>query len=141
MMMRRAWLVTYLALAALGVVGGFQLSRRLDPPRAPASPVAATPALAPSGPSAPLAPSPPPASSLRDPVVAAPGPSFVQLVKEMGPAVVHIQVRVGGGPSSLFGIGEGWREGQGTGFLVSSDGYILTNDHVVGSAERIKVRL
>src|SRR5262245_18439125 len=71
----------------------------------------------------------------------APGPSFAQLVKDLGPSVVHIQVELGGGCRSLFGPGEGVREGQGTGFITSPDGYILTNDHVVGSADRIKVRL
>ena len=32
-------------------------------------------------------------------------------------------------------------EGSGTGFLVTSSGYILTNNHVVGDADRIKVVL
>jgi len=31
--------------------------------------------------------------------------------------------------------------GQGSGFLISKDGYILTNNHVVGDADRIRVRL
>jgi len=31
--------------------------------------------------------------------------------------------------------------GQGSGFIISSDGYILTNNHVVGDADRVKVRL
>jgi serine protease Do len=31
--------------------------------------------------------------------------------------------------------------GQGSGFLISKDGYILTNNHVVGDADRITVRL
>jgi serine protease Do len=33
------------------------------------------------------------------------------------------------------------QEGSGTGFIVDKNGYILTNDHVVDKAERIKVRL
>ncbi len=32
-------------------------------------------------------------------------------------------------------------EGSGTGFLISASGYILTNNHVVGDADRIKVIL
>ncbi len=31
--------------------------------------------------------------------------------------------------------------GQGSGFIISSDGYIMTNNHVVGDADRVTVRL
>lgn len=47
----------------------------------------------------------------------------------------------------FFGQGQGEnlkpfrQEGSGTGFIVDKNGYILTNDHVVDKAERIKVRL
>jgi len=33
------------------------------------------------------------------------------------------------------------QSGQGSGFIISTDGYILTNNHVVGDADKIKVRL
>jgi serine protease Do len=33
------------------------------------------------------------------------------------------------------------RRGEGTGFVVDSQGFILTNHHVVASTERIRVRL
>jgi len=47
----------------------------------------------------------------------------------------------------FFGQGQGQnlkpyrQEGSGTGFIVDKNGYIITNDHVVDKAERIKVRL
>ncbi len=33
------------------------------------------------------------------------------------------------------------RRGEGSGFIISSDGYILTNNHVVDEADRLKVKL
>lgn len=33
------------------------------------------------------------------------------------------------------------KQGQGSGFLISKDGYILTNSHVVGDADKITVKL
>jgi serine protease Do len=33
------------------------------------------------------------------------------------------------------------QSGQGSGFIISKDGYILTNNHVVGDADKIKVKL
>ena len=42
---------------------------------------------------------------------------------------------------SIFRPGEGGREGQGSGVIVDTDGYIVTNFHVVSGADQIQVQL
>jgi S1-C subfamily serine protease len=55
----------------------------------------------------------------------------------VSPAVVEIQVNHQG--SSLFG--RFFQEGQGSGFLVDDQGYILTNNHVVSGMSSVQVIL
>ncbi len=62
--------------------------------------------------------------------------SFASLAKRAAPAVVNIYV-VQGTP----GMAGRQREGQGSGFIVDPEGYIVTNNHVVTGARQIKVRL
>jgi len=59
--------------------------------------------------------------------------AITKLVEEVTPSVVNIavKVRITNGPLS---------EGVGSGVIFSEDGYIITNNHVVGDAEEIIVR-
>ena len=80
--------------------------------------------------------------------------AFAAVYERVAPAVVVIEVKRSS-DVSLGGLPEGLEfflrapdgapapTNQGSGFLISSDGYILTNDHVVGDAAKdgITVRL
>jgi serine protease Do len=96
-------------------------------------------------------------------------PDFTALVKKQGPAVVNvITTRAAspsagaGGPGGLSpddpfyeffrrfmpdvpngppGQGEGPGQGVGSGFIISADGYILTNAHVVAGSSEVTVRM
>jgi len=86
-------------------------------------------------------------------------PDFADLVEDNVDSVVHITV-VSEGEGMLDGlrraIPEEWfdrrifpwpeeeprrRQGQGSGFIISADGYVLTNNHVVASGGDITVRM
>jgi serine protease Do len=86
-------------------------------------------------------------------------PNFAELVKRYGPAVVNISVthevtQMGvqlppgiapGNPLAPFlarrVIGNREEVSLGSGFIIGSDGYILTNRHVVGDADTVDVKL
>jgi serine protease Do len=72
---------------------------------------------------------------------AAPG-SFVDLVANLTPSVVHIAstTKVSGGPASLFPDGQA-DYALGSGILLDTEGYVLTNDHVIANAPELRVRL
>jgi len=82
-------------------------------------------------------------------------PSFSSVVDEVNPSVVFIQTNTrqrsqmdGQVPPQFQDFfrrfqqqGPRIRQASGTGFIVSRDGYILTNNHVVEDADRVTVRL
>ncbi|WP_206035615.1 Do family serine endopeptidase [Roseomonas sp. HF4] len=94
-----------------------------------------------------------PGTAQTQPPVAAPrlpGPSFADVVERVAPAVVRVTAREGAAAEAPgrppFGRGlpgqPGQRRaGQGSGFVVDADGYIVTNAHVVAGAERVTVGL
>ena len=95
-------------------------------------------------------------------------PDFTNLVQQVGPAVVNVSAEAGSRrvarqerdeeqipeffrrmlPPGMFDGPEGPQRPQaprgfsmGTGFLISGDGYVLTNHHVVDGADTVTVKL
>ncbi|MFD2598194.1 Do family serine endopeptidase [Sphingobacterium corticis] len=84
-------------------------------------------------------------------------PDFTQAAAAVTPGVVHITVtstakgsQRGGAPRDLFeeffGMPQERRQprqsvGSGSGVIISPDGYIVTNNHVVEDADKIEVKL
>jgi len=80
-------------------------------------------------------------------------PSFADIAERVRPSVVYVTIRRTEQPQQLppgfddffhnFQMPRRPRiaEGSGSGFIVSQDGYILTNNHVVADADKVTVTL
>ncbi|TCZ53657.1 DegQ family serine endoprotease [Roseicella aquatilis] len=89
------------------------------------------------------------------------GPDFADLAARVGPAVVRVSVtghaearqvadlppELRGSPFERF-LEQGQRNarprktmGQGSGFIIDPSGYVVTNNHVVGEADSVRVEL
>ncbi|HWI19320.1 MAG TPA: trypsin-like peptidase domain-containing protein [Vicinamibacterales bacterium] len=148
--MNRLFTITTATLTAvIGVLLGLLLSMERS-----AAPAAQTPATTSSdGTGAP---------QVTEVVDTRPGPpgsvNFADIAARMNPAVVNIDATARGrrarrliedgarrGPDDPFDQGrrgaEAPRRGTGTGFIIDTEGHILTNHHVIEGAERLTVKL
>jgi serine protease Do len=117
MIMNRSKAAIFLALVAAFIAGCIMPNRKADPP-APAR-QAALPGLD-------------VARQLNE--------AFVSVADKVSPSVVVVEVT----EKRVLGRGgrsQGPSMGEGSGIIVTKDGYILTNNHIVDNADRIQVYL
>lgn len=62
------------------------------------------------------------------------GSDVTSIAKKAGPSIVGVRMTVSGTRQNYFG-GSNSQSGEGSGIIISKDGYIMTNYHVVSSAD------
>ncbi|HLY07681.1 MAG TPA: trypsin-like peptidase domain-containing protein [Planctomycetota bacterium] len=133
----KVFAVLRMPLLLLGAFGAVAMDWRLHHP----APAQAVPVSAPILP-APAAPAPPAPAR-------APGLLVPDLLERVTPSVVSVfSLRAGPSPhdsessfSGPAGDDHGFEPNVGSGVIVRSNGYIVTNHHVIEAADDIKVRL
>lgn len=69
-------------------------------------------------------------------------PDFVDLVEKSQPSVVSISTTIEVKRRNIFSRSSGSSRGpSGSGFLISKDGFVLTNNHVIDGVDKVFVRL
>jgi serine protease Do len=70
-----------------------------------------------------------------------PGGGFADLAGRASAAVVHVRGDMAEGSPTTEPDGEGGKTSIGTGFLINTNGYVVTNEHVVRGVVDLRVRL
>jgi len=148
--MNRSKAAILLALVAAFIAGCIMPNRKADPP-APArqaNPSAPAPQTALPGPDAARGANLDAAPAVTLPRTPLPGldvarqlnEAFVSVAEKVSPSVVVLEVTEKPSRGRRGGF-RGRSMGEGSGIIVTKDGYILTNNHIVDNADKIVVYL